>query len=299
MYIQVICKSIKNVISMYDNCYGYRFGNNDYIITLPNWGSEKVEELSSKVEEEFNKNIDDLSFSIAELNKFAFEYNQQIDCVEDFYELLSNNASILGESKEATRRIIRHIIGTFTNNIRNTLASYKNANNLALKDDVSGLYNHRAGKLLLSGLINEYTKNQKGFAVMFIDGDNLKRYNKISYEAGNQMIRSLSQIITNCIRDNDKVFRWLSGDEFLVVSKEINKESALKLAERIRKAIEEHTKEFIYPTTVSIGIAHYPSDGSSIDEVINKAEKANSYAKDTGRNKSIMWDNIPKSKGLG
>lgn len=61
---------------------------------------------------------------------------------------------------------------------------------------------------------------------------------------------------------------------------------------RIRKAIEEQTKEFVYSTTISIGIAHYPSDGSSIDEVINKEEKANSYAKDTGRNKSIMWDSV-------
>ncbi|MEG0775551.1 diguanylate cyclase [Clostridium sp.] len=292
--IKITSESIDTVISGYDNIYGYRFGNNDFIITIPNYNPVEIDELAGKVEDEFYKNMKNIGFTLAQLNKFTLDYNEQIDCVEDFYELLFDNACVLGKSKEAERRITRHIIGTFTKNIRNTLASYKEANNLALKDDISGLSNHRAGNLFLSGLIEEYTQNQKAFTVLFIDGDNLKRYNKISYDKGNEMIRNMGQIITNSLRTEDKVFRWLSGDEFLVVLKDVDKERALNLAESVRKAVETETQECIYPTTISIGLANYPSDSISIEEIINKAEKANSYAKNNGRNKIVMWNSIIK-----
>ncbi|ERI95262.1 diguanylate cyclase domain protein [Clostridiales bacterium oral taxon 876 str. F0540] len=290
--ISGLTQSINSAISKHHNLYGFRFGENDFIIILPNCKLSNVNEIISEVQENFRKYICILKLSGIDLYKFHLEYNKNINTVEDFYEFLLKNALKVSENEESIDRIVKHFVWTFVRNIRST-------SSLALKDDVSGLSNHRAGKLFLSGLIDEYAYNQKGFAVMFIDGDNLKRYNKISYEAGNQMIRNLSQIITNCIREKDKVFRWLSGDEFLVVSKGINKESSLKLAERIRKDIEEQTKKFVYPTTVSIGIAHYPSDGSSIDEVINKAEKANSYAKDAGRNMCVIWDRILKTNDLG
>lgn len=288
--IKGVCHSINNVVKAHQGTHGFRFGNNDFIITLPGGGNIEAERIYSEVEEEFKNMVEDLVFSGVKLNKFTLEYSEEIHCVEDFYELLFNNVSVLGETKEASRRIIRHIIGTFTTNIRKTVTSYINANNLALRDDISGLSNHRAAKLFLSNTIEEYSKNKKGFAVMFIDGDNLKRYNKISYEAGNQMIRNLSQIITNSIRNEDKVFRWLSGDEFLVVLKGISEEFSLKLAERVRESVEKQTEHCIYPTTISIGIAHYPCDGGTIEEVISKSEIANSWAKNIGRNKVVRWN---------
>ncbi len=106
------------------------------------------------------------------------------------------------------------------------LDSYLEAKGLALVDDISGLSNNRAGKIYLAGLIREYSQKSKGFCVMFIDCDNLKRYNQVSYESGNQMIRYLSQIMTNTIKDEDKVYRWLSGDEFIVIVNEIDKHDA-------------------------------------------------------------------------
>lgn len=288
--IKSTCESIKNVISNHDNIFGYRFGSNDFIITLPNSDISKLKVISMEVEEEFHKVMEDLGSSVGKLTQFYLEYNQQIDYIEDFYEFLFNNANVYGESRDNSSRMIRHIITTFTNNIRSTLSSYRVANSLAHTDDITGLNNHRAGNIFISSLIEEYSHSEKGFSVLFIDGDNLKRYNTISYEAGNNMIRNLSQIISSSIRDEDKVFRWLSGDEFLVVLKGVEKENSLKLAERVRESVEKQTQKCVYPTTISVGVSHYPSDGNSIDEIINKAEKANSYAKSIGRNKVVRWD---------
>jgi diguanylate cyclase (GGDEF)-like protein len=288
--IKHISHSIVKVIAHHDNIYAFKFGNNDFIITFPNSKVSELSEILVEIKLCFNSALFNQNLEFVQLDSFIVEYNEEINSIEEFYELLFAKASIRDEDKLAPKRMIKHVIGTFTKNIRDTLSSFRYANNLALTDDVSGLSNHRAGRQFVSQLIKEYNSNNKGFSVMFVDGDNLKRYNKISYEAGNQMIRDLSSIISDSIRSEDKVFRWLSGDEFLVVLKGADKESCLKLAERVRQSVETKTQEFIFPTTISIGIASYPSDGASLEELIGKAEKANSRAKDMGRNRVIRWD---------
>jgi diguanylate cyclase (GGDEF)-like protein len=83
----------------------------------------------------------------------------------------------------------------------------------------------------------------------------------------------------------------LSGDEFLIVLKDASERKAVKVANRIRQIVEEKTKDWIYPVTISIGIATYPKDGSNITELVDKAEKANGIAKDMGKNMVLKWDN--------
>jgi diguanylate cyclase (GGDEF)-like protein len=290
LYIMNISQSIVKVIAHHDNIYAFKFGNNDFIITFPNSKASELSEILVEIKLCFNSALFNENLEFVQLDSFIVEYNEEVNSIEEFYELLFVKASIKDGDKLAPKRMIKHIIGTFTKNIRETLSSFRYANNLAFTDDVSGLSNHRAGRQFVLELIKEYRSNSKGFSVMFIDGDNLKRYNKISYEAGNQMIRDLSSIILDSIRSEDKVFRWLSGDEFLVVLKGADKENCLKLAERVRESVETKTRDFIFPTTISIGIANYPSDGISLEELICKAEKANSCAKDMGRNRVIRWD---------
>jgi diguanylate cyclase (GGDEF)-like protein len=289
LYIEKIFRLMRSAISAYANVYGFILGTNDIIITFPNYNFADIEKISFKVEASFGNIMNSMENSHIQLNKFIMKYNQEIKAVEDFYELLFNNAIKLEENREASRKNIKRLIHMFTNNIRNTLHSYKYANELAFIDDVSGISNHRAGKLFLSKLMEEHKENRKGFGIMFIDGDNLKRYNNISYEAGNQMIRNLSNIIKSSIRSEDKVFRWLSGDEFVVILREIDEQNTLKLAERVRRAVEVQTKNYIYPTTISIGVTHYPSAGKTFNDVINRAEKANAYAKSIGKNRVIKW----------
>ncbi|NLZ47234.1 MAG: hypothetical protein GX895_00335 [Clostridiales bacterium] len=93
--------------------------------------------------------------------------------------LLNNLSGLSKNNEDYSRRIIGHIIGTFTSNIRKTLKSYRASNELAFIDDVSGIQNYGAGRLFLSGFLGEYSKEKRGFEVLFIDDDNLKRYNNI------------------------------------------------------------------------------------------------------------------------
>lgn len=72
------------------------------------------------------------------------------------------------------------------------------------------------------------------------------------------MIEGLSKIISSSIRENDKVFRWLSGDEFLVILGDTELEEALNIAERVRYSVEQNTKDWKYPITISVGVANCP-----------------------------------------
>jgi diguanylate cyclase (GGDEF)-like protein len=296
--IKSIAQAILAVTSTYSNIFIFRFGRNDFITIIPYYLHISVENIISQIEVEFSNNIDKVGFESFKLNKLIINYNEEIKSIENFYELLLNNALVNDRNDDnsyTSKRLLIHVINTFTSNIRNTLSVYNNACELALKDDISGLHNHRAGKAFLVNLIEEYKIQKTGFSVLFIDGDDLKRYNGISYEAGNEMIRTLSQIIASSIRSEDKVYRWLSGDEFLVVLQRTNEMSAIKLADRIRVTVQEQTKNLIYPTTISIGVSIFPQDGNSLEEIVDKAEKANGIAKGLGKNKVVQWDNPIKT----
>jgi diguanylate cyclase (GGDEF)-like protein len=237
--------------------------------------------------------MNDKGFVDVNVDILILDYNNHICSVENYYEILMKTLTKQEEkklSKFSREKLFRNIVGGVINRVKETLSYYDDACSLAFVDDISGLPNRRAGKIHLSELLEGYKADKNGFSLLFIDGDDLKRYNKVSYETGNDMIRKLSGIIADTLRNEDKIFRWLSGDEFLIILKETNDAKAMRISERIRQAVQEQTKDWIYPVTISIGISSYPKDGGCITELIDKAEKANGFAKDAGKNKVFMWD---------
>jgi len=177
-----------------------------------------------------------------------------------------------------------HMIEYLLARVKDTVHLLQKSNSLALNDEISQLPNHRAATLYLKDVFEEYCMNQTKFSILFVDGDNLKRYNDYGYHCGNEMIRNLGELITSSIRHSDRVFRWLSGDEFLIVLKDISKKTAYIMAERIRNHVEKATKSWRYPVTVSIGVANCPIDGTDMNTVLDKAVSSNRQAKKSGKN---------------
>jgi diguanylate cyclase (GGDEF)-like protein len=122
------------------------------------------------------------------------------------------------------------------------------------------------------------------FSILFIDGDNLRFYNEISYSAGDQMLRRLSDLLAQHLRPGDFLARWRVGDEFLVVLPETGAEKAFAVAERLRSAVERVSKSWEIPVTVSIGISTCPLNGQSQDDLLSAVEKAAKLSKDNGKN---------------
>ena len=119
---------------------------------------------------------------------------------------------------------------------------------------------------------------------MFIDGDDLRLYNDISYSAGDNMLRRLAGLLTEHLRPGDFIARWRVGDEFLVLLPSTKSDAAVTVAERLRSAVETKSKTWEIPVTISIGIAVYPSSGGTVEELLQAVEKAAKHSKDNGKN---------------
>ena len=123
-----------------------------------------------------------------------------------------------------------------------------------------------------------------------IDGDNIRIYNSINYAAGDEMIRAMSTVFRNSLRPNDFVARWRSGDEFIAVLPDTPVEGAKIIGERFRLAVKEASQTWMFPVTISIGIANYPAHGDTINALIDKAEAANKRAKERGKDQVMLAD---------
>ncbi len=166
-----------------------------------------------------------------------------------------------------------------------TIDQLKFAHDKALTDDISGLANHRAAEQLLESLLARYYNDQHPFAILFVDGDNLKQYNEMGYDRGNELIKRLGATIRASIRAGDSVFRWLSGDEFLVVLPGVDRSAAEQIGERVCLAVAKAFSHWTIPVTVSVGVAACPQDAQTVDELIRCASRANAEAKQMGKNR--------------
>lgn len=292
--LKTLSDSILNALKSYNNSSVFRTDGDEFTLSLPNMSYSKAENLANLIKTDFINIISKHGYSDFQIHTFILDFSQRINSIAEFYKMIFE--ALLKRkytNQESSKDLwIDHIIANFIRRIGETLSFFNDAYNLSLTDDISGLFNQRAAKLYLANLMEDSKLSNKEFSLLFIDGDNLKRYNKISYESGNQIIKELSFIILDSVRESDKVFRWLSGDEFLVVLENTDSVNALKIAERIRTSVETQTKICIYPVTVSIGLSSFPHDGSSIEDLISKAEKSNSFAKNTGKNVVVKWRDI-------
>lgn len=292
-------KNLANIINSlllnYETAFLFRTGGDEFTIILPKVNPSDTKDFIEQVRNNYKNIMAEQQVVNTDFNALLSCYNNTINSAKEFYQMIFKYS--LEDSKDTSNifendKWIGDIIENFTKRIQETLSLFNNAYNLALTDDISGLPNQRAARIYLKHLADEQASCRNCFSLLFIDGDNLKRYNKISYERGNEMIKGLAQIIASSLRKNDNVFRWLSGDEFLVILDNVDAQDTFRLAERIRQSVEVQTQSWPYPITISIGVAYYPDEDLDIDEIIRKAEKANAFAKISGKNKVVEW--IPK-----
>ena len=159
---------------------------------------------------------------------------------------------------------------------------------LAYTDPVGNLPNLIATQRKLDLTLAEATEKQQCFSLLLIDGDDLKRYNAISYAAGDKLISQLGSVLVDSIRRDDFVGRWRFGDEFILLPPDTRAKEAAIVADGVRAAIEKTSKSWLFPVTVSVGVVEYPIHGSTIDDLINRAEGALKNAKSTGKNRTVV-----------
>ncbi|GAB3550232.1 hypothetical protein GCM10027343_33090 [Noviherbaspirillum agri] len=183
-------------------------------------------------------------------------------------------------SENGEFRGYRGVSRDVTHEVRNA----RTLERLATRDALTELPN----RTLLQTRLKQRLTEQRGdlpLAVFFIDLDNFKEVNdSLGHAAGDTMLKEVAGRFTRCLRPDDTVSR-LGGDEFVVVSSCRNGDiSAVRLAEKLRKALEAPVlvagQEF--KVAASIGIAMYPQDGETTDALLQNADTALYRAKAAG-----------------
>ncbi|WP_457743691.1 diguanylate cyclase [Sulfurimonas sp.] len=180
------------------------------------------------------------------------------------------------------------------NNAIEALENIQLITQYANRDYLTGLYNRR----YFYNHMNEYLENindtDEKLSIAMIDIDHFKKVNDTyGHDVGDGVIVQLSDILRSLVKASDIVARF-GGEEFCVVLKNVKKETAIEILERIRIEIEtvsyrvdnEKTLQF----TISIGATMYSKE-EDLEENISRADMMLYKAKNSGRNRLIFDEN--------
>jgi diguanylate cyclase (GGDEF)-like protein len=122
-------------------------------------------------------------------------------------------------------------------------------------------------------------------SLLFLDLDEFKLINdRLGHETGDKLLVALAALLRGRLRASDLLAR-LGGDEFTIVLPHTGRDQAQALAEHLVEAIRSHTFQAAgraVTITVSIGIALFPEDGVTVDELLARADAAMYQAKRAG-----------------
>ncbi|GEM_PF-538832 len=161
-----------------------------------------------------------------------------------------------------------------------------------MHDPLTGLFNRR---YLEETLVREIHRSQrKGtpLGVIMLDLDHFKRYNDtLGHEAGDRLLEALGKFLQAHVRQEDVSCRY-GGEEFIMIMPEAPLEVVRARAEEIRDKVSKlqvlHQSHLLEGTTVSIGVAMFPNNGSKGEELLRAADDALYQAKAAGRNRVVV-----------
>jgi diguanylate cyclase (GGDEF)-like protein len=154
---------------------------------------------------------------------------------------------------------------------------------LASADPLTGLANRRGGEKDIAAEISRARRQNTPLSCVLLDIDHFKEVNDtFGHQAGDYVLREISALLRRTVRAYDVLVRW-GGEEFLAVLPGVEHAQALKLAERIRVAIENMPLAGIGGVTASVGVAALGND-FSFDAMFAAADRRLYTAKASGRN---------------
>ena len=155
------------------------------------------------------------------------------------------------------------------------------ANKDAQTDPLTSLQNRRGLALALG----DAAARQKPFAVLVLDIDHFKHVNDTyGHDVGDLVLKKLSDVMRDNSRPNDLLCRN-GGEEFVVLMPDTDEKSAAQIAERLRIAVQNTDMPHGERITISLGVSHWPSGHTEMDEVMKQADQALYRAKGAGRNR--------------
>jgi len=198
-----------------------------------------------------------------------------------------------------TRDEIGDLANTFKEMGENLNHYHEQVRYVAYHDSLTGLPNRLMFKDYLKRATAEARRNNQELSVLFLDLDNFKRINDtLGHVVGDKLLEAFAVRLQSCLRetdvishtpldDSESVMARLAGDEFtIMLPRTTGPANAQKVSRRVLELMSEPfvvNKQELYIST-SIGIALFPDDGDSVDDLMKNADIAMYHAKKSGRN---------------
>jgi len=232
----------------------------------------------------------------------------QTDCRSFLGLPFNNRGKVLGimtlalRQKEAISGYQQHMMSIVANQVAVNLANaqlHHVVRQMATTDGLTGLINHRHFQDKADEKFARAVRYPEPISILLFDIDHFKKVNDTyGHPVGDAVLKNVSVILREAVRAVDIAARY-GGEEFVVLLDNTDEAGALLMAERIRETIAHTRLEFegkVVPVTISVGCATYPADGVEKKVLIEKADQALYFAKDSGRNRTCAWSAVSAAK---
>jgi len=164
-------------------------------------------------------------------------------------------------------------------------------------DELTRLYNYRYFIKRMEEELNRCIRYNRYFSLILFDLDDFAYVNNTyGLGFGDRILKEIGFMLMNMLRGIDIVARF-SGDEFIALLPETNLDGAHAVAGRIQNKVgklrvEENNTKLLEKLTISTAVAAFPDHGSSIEEILKKAEKGVDRAKRTGKSSIVVLEKV-------
>ena len=154
---------------------------------------------------------------------------------------------------------------------------YEEARSLMAHDSLTGLYNRSYFDDFVQRQVAQAVRAKRQMSLVMIDVDRLKAVNdRHGHRVGDDLIRFVAQALNQCVRASDAACRY-GGDEFVVVLSVASPEQAAIFSGRLLELLAASEGDLQplppwAPASISIGVATCPDDGTTVEELVNRAD---------------------------
>lgn len=273
---------------------------NKYVITAKTKPDSTIVEVSDAFEEISGYSKKELLGKSISIVKHP-EQNTHI--MEELKSTISNKqvwiGNIKNRKKDGSEYWVQQTIIPKIDEENNNIESFLSINvditakieleKMASTDKLTNIYNRRMLDQFLQVEIEIANRHKEELSLIILDIDHFKHVNdNFGHLAGDKILSELSNIISNNLRNSD-IFGRYGGEEFLIICPKTNKHNAFILAEKLRIIVKTFEFDKVGYKTVSIGISDFQKN-DSIETLFKKADEALYIAKNSGRDKCIVYE---------